>query len=163
MKTMIIYSSPKGRCRWVAERLGETLKLPAADVAAKPDCSGVDFLVLVGGGPYSGEDDGQLEGFVKRQKKQFVKSSVLISLDSSWTNSLMDQRNAVASAFQPRSVQKRLRRIIEEKQVEVIDEHFCLSRFRLLCLRHPNKSDVIKAAEWLEKRMALAQKVVERG
>lgn len=145
MKAMIIYSSPKGRCRKVAESIAKHCRLDVYDVKEAPDCNDIELLVMVSGAGNSGEDDEMIEAYVKRQKDNFIKYAGLVTLDSLWKNF------SPAAIYNINSRKILLRKILKEKGVEFIDEHKCLTQFSISYIGHPNKRDMEKSNEWVEK------------
>ena len=85
------------------------------------------------------------EAYVKRQKDNFIKYAGLVTLDSLWKNF------SPAAIYNINSRKILLRKILKEKGVEFIDEHKCLTQFSISYIGHPNKRDMEKSNEWVEK------------
>lgn len=153
MKSVLIYSSPKGKCQKVAEKVGKQLDMPVYNVRNLTETIEADFFVLVGGGPYSGDRDGALEGFIKKQKEHFTKTVAIVTLDS---NFFREGDNI----YKVRVSQKLLHTVLKEKKVDILGEHICLTRLFCFYPTHPNKRDIYKTTKWLTDIMRLAQKAV---
>lgn len=130
---------------YVAENLANALEAPCLDLEELAGMDGADLLFLVSGGVSSGENKSGIEGVVKKLDGGKIKNVALVTLDSNWDNT------SVAGVYNISGSQALLRKILEEKDVPVLDEHMCETQFKFFAIGHPNKKDVRKTVEWAQK------------
>lgn len=143
MKEKIICNTQCKKIFKVADAVSRELNIPLADIKDAHDGE-TDLLILFGGGKLSGEAQSGIEGYVKNLKKNTVKAAAIVTLDSN------TQNVSVSDALNVKSNQTVLRKLLQEKDIEVLDEHICLCRYFVFYLLHPNKTDIRKTVDWLQ-------------
>lgn len=131
----------------VAKAVSESLNITMCGLNETENIKDCNTLIIFGGGPQSGEISRTLDGCVKKLKTGTSKNALLVTLDSS------TQHVSVADIFNVNSGQARVRKILEEKNIQILGEHICLCRFRFFYLLHPNKRDITKTIEWISDRL----------
>lgn len=131
-KKAIVYATVTGHSRKIAGAIGKALNLEAVNVSARPIFSNVDLLFIVGG-IYGGKSLPALLRFVKTFDANSVKRVVLV------TSSAREQ------------TQDRIRVLLQEKGIDVLDEFHCPGSFLFLSSGHPNKADIQQAVDFAVK------------
>lgn len=145
MKMSILCPKKMKHCRKVAEALADAFNIECFDMEEISNIPTTDLLIIVCGGVSSGEDKSGIEGYIKKVSKDRVKSVGLVILDSNWNNiSRIDGWKIGGGA-------DILKKILDEKDIPVIDQHMCESQFNIFCIGHPNKRDIQKSVDWLQK------------
>ena len=145
MKYLITCDKNFKKTSKVANAISDALDIPLYDVTELENVDRVETLVLVGGGPYSGEDKSNLEACIKRFPERRIGNVVIITLDSN------TKSESAAPCLNVSSAQKRLAKILDEKGFHSLGEHICLCRFGIFYINHPNKRDIYRTTEWLSK------------
>lgn len=156
MNIKIIYPEKAKKCKKVAYAIGEKFGISVVAVDESPVIADCDLLIIVGGGPYSGENNVGMEPFVKQLQENAVKMAAIITLDAIWRNvSVADIHNVKAN-------QMLVRKILQEKNIDVVDEHMCETRFYFFCIGHPNNDDIYRTNKWLENVLKIAGNRVKK-
>ena len=150
MEMKIVCPSNMKRCSRVANALAEEFQVDCIDIQELPNLLETDLLIIVGGGPSSGEDKSGMEGYIKKLDGRKVKYVGLVTLDSNWRNT------SVAEVQNIKAGQGLIKRILKEKDVQILAEHMCETQFYFFCIGHPNRKDINKTIEWLNGLMKTA-------
>lgn len=141
MKAMIIYADKRGKCKKMALALEQHFQIPAVSVKEIAAVEPLDLLLVVGGGDLSGEDQAGIEPLLKNMHTGSVKYAILISLQAFSVRSSLVKGHG---NFQPH-----VKRILEEKNVQLLEECACCSQYGVLGIGHPSRGDI----EHLTKRI----------
>lgn len=134
MKLQIIYETKSKHNQKIAEAAAEALNIPAADVDDKPDIGGTDLLFIVGVGDWFDDySNPQMLSYIKNQKTGFVKRAALITTCHTYDAS-----------------QNFVRKLLTEKNVEIIGERVCLCSHFMSQLGHPNKKDIERVLDFMK-------------
>ncbi len=134
MERQIIYETKSKHNQKIAEAVAEALDIPVADVADKPDISGTDVLFIVGVGDWFGDySNPEMLSFIKNQKTGFAKKAALITTCHTYDAS-----------------QNFVRKLLMEKNVEIIGERVCLCSRFVSQLGHPNKKDIERVLDFMK-------------
>ncbi len=131
-KQAVLYATMTGHSRKIAKAVGKALDVRVLDIRTRPLLADVDLLFIVGG-VYGGKSLPALLEYVKGLDKECVKKAVLV------TSSAREQK------------QDDLRRLLHEKDIEVLDEFACPGSFLFLRFGHPNKRDIEQAVAFAVK------------
>ena len=131
-KPAIIYATLTGHSEKIAEAMGQALGIKAKNASGRPVLKNADPLYIVGG-IYGGKSLPALLRFVKALDAKSVNSAVLV------TSSARGQK------------QDRVRALLREKGIEVLDEFLCPGSFLFLSMGHPNKTDLQEAIDFALK------------
>ena len=134
MKTEIIYLSKTGHSKKIAKAIAVGLKITEQDIKTKPELSGVDLLLIVGG-IYGGASDPAMLEYIKGIGPDKAKKAALIT-----------------SCCGGKTKQDKVRELLANNGVEVIDEEFvCRGNFPVVGLGHPNENEIAGAAGFAKK------------
>lgn len=135
----------------VGKNISREIDAKFIDMTELDNISKTDVLIIVGGGPSSGEHNSGIEGYVNRLSGNNVKHVGIITLDSNWRNiSVVDLYNISGG-------QKKLKKILQQKEIDVLGEHMCQCRFHFFCIGHPNKNDINKSIQWVKDTVKLCK------
>jgi hypothetical protein len=139
MKAQILYETKSKYNEKIAEALSAALDIPMADAADKPVLEDVDTLFIVGVGDWFDDYSSPfMLSYLKNQKSRFVRRAALIT-----TCHTYDGR------------QNFVRKLLTEKDVEVIGERVCLCRRFLSQMGHPNKNDRERVLDFMRGILGL--------
>ncbi len=128
----ILYATLTGHSQKIAGAIGEALNIEVVNASARPVFADVDLLFIVGG-IYAGGSLPALLKFVKTLTQDSVKKVALV------TSAARGQK------------QDQIRRILQEKGIEVLDEFACPGSFLFLSKGHPNEQDIQHAVDFAVK------------
>jgi flavodoxin len=126
----VLYATKTQHSKKLAETIGSALGVKASNFTEQPDLRGVELLFIVGG-IYGGVSLPELLTFVSGMEAPALKRAALITSCASGK-----QRQAA------------LRKILEEKGVQVIDEFVCKGAILFVSLPHPNAKDLKNAVDF---------------
>lgn len=136
MKTALIYASKTGHSGKIANAIAKELNIPAQNISSNPKLENVDLLFIVGG-IYGSQSLPELINYIKNLDNGMVKKAVLVT-----------------SSASQKVRQEEIRKILNSKNISVIEEEFiCKGGFLFMSMKHPNKTDI-------ENAVAFAKKVV---
>lgn len=136
-KSRIVYATKTKHSKRLAEAIGNALNIPSENVSDNLLSGEADLLFLVGG-IYGGESLPELLAFVKSLNKEKIKSVVLIT-----------------SCASKKQGQDTVRKILQDKDIPVVDEFICQGSFLLFKVGHPNKNEI-------EEVVAFAARMIKR-
>lgn len=118
----------------LAEAISSALKVEAKNIAENPALQDIDLLFIVSG-IYGGASLPELLDYTGvRWEAPALKHAVLVTSCASGKQ----RQNAV-------------RRILEEKRIEVLDEFVCKGAILFVSFNHPNSKDLEKATDFALK------------
>jgi flavodoxin len=120
----IVYFTKTKHSKKLAEAIGQALNVKAENIAEKPSVQNADLLFIVGG-VYGGESLPELVSFVQSLDSKNVKAAALVTSCASGT-----QKQAT------------VRRILEEKNIQVAGEVVVPGAILFIKMGHPNKADI---------------------
>lgn len=132
MKAKVVYATMTKHSKKLAEAIARELNLTAENVKDNPVIEDLDLLYIVGG-IYGGESGPDMISFVSKLENQ-VKKAVLVT-----------------SCCSKKATQNRVRQILMEQGIEVMNEFICQGSFLILGMGHPNKKDVEDAVEFAKR------------
>lgn len=132
-KIAVIYATKTKHSKKLAEAIGAALGVKANNITENPALHNIDLLFIVGG-IYGGASLPELLDYVKELKAPALKRAVIVT--------------SCASGKQP---QDAVRRILEDKGIEVIDEFVCKGAFLFVSINHPNAKDLEQAKDFALK------------
>jgi flavodoxin len=130
IKTGVVYATKTKHSKKLAEAIGAALKTKAENIATNPVLQGIDLLFVVGG-IYGGESLPEMLDYMKGLDGSEIKNAALVTSCASMKNR-----------------QDSVRRILMEKEINVLDEHLCPGSFLFFRFGHPNKKDVQQAVDF---------------
>lgn len=139
MKLQIIYETKSKHNKKIAEALGSALDIPAADVADSPVIENIDILFIVGGW-YDDNSNPQLLAFLKDLKNGAAKRAALITSCHTY-----DARQTF------------VRKLLEEKNIDIIGEKVCLSSLLFVQMGHPNKKDLEETVNFVKGILGISK------
>ena len=126
----VLYATKTKHSKKLAEAVGSALGVKANNITEQPDLRKVELLFIVGG-IYGGVSLPELLTFVSGMEAPALKRAALIT--------------SCASGKQRQSA---LRKTLEEKGVQVIDEFVCKGAILFVSLPHPNAKDLKNAVDF---------------
>lgn len=129
----VIYATKTQHSRKIAEAVGSALQVKAQNITENPNLADIELLFIVGG-IYGGVSLPELLTFVSGMEAPALKRAALVT-----------------SCASGKQRQTALRRILENKGVQVLDEFVCKGAILFVSLPHPNAKDLINAAEFARK------------
>ncbi len=132
-KISIVFATKTKHSKKLAEEIGKALKVKAENVKDNPVLGETDQLFVVGG-IYGGESLPELIEFVKNLDGEKIKSAVLI------TSSVSNKKG-----------QESIRKLLEEKEIKVLDEKGCFGSFLVFKMGHPNKAEIGQVVDFAVK------------
>ena len=133
MKPVVIYATKTNHSKKLAEAIGAALTVKAANIADAPALPDTDLLFVVGG-IYGGKDMPELLDYVRNMDMPSLRRAALIT-----------------SCASGKQRQDGVRRILEEKGVQVMDEFVCRGGILFVAATHPNAADLKAAADFARK------------
>jgi flavodoxin len=128
-KVKIVYATKTRHSKKIALALAKALNVQAEDVASKPNLGTADLLFIVGG-IYGGTSLPSLIEFAENLDKENIQRVVFVT-----------------SSVQKTQGQGAVRKILEEKEIPVVDEIHCQGSFLFIKFGHPNNSDIKETIE----------------
>lgn len=132
INTGIIYATKTKHSKKLAEAIGSALNIKAENIASQPNFKDIDLLFIIGG-IYGGESMPELLEYVRKLNPSVVKSVALVT-----------------NCGSGRQKQIRVRKILEDTGIRVIDEFVCKGAILFVALRHPNAHDLMAAVDFAE-------------
>lgn len=126
----VLYATKTQHSKKLAEAVGSALNVKAQNITDNPNLSDAELLFIVGG-IYGGVSLPELLTFVSGMEAPALKRAALI------TNCASGKQRQAA-----------LRKILEEKGVQVIDEFVCKGAILFVSLPHPNAKDLKNAVDF---------------
>lgn len=126
----VLYATKTQHSKKLAEAIGSALGVKASNITEQPDLRDVELLFIVGG-IYGGVSLPELLTFVSGMEAPALKRAALVT--------------SCASGKQRQSA---LRKILEEKGVQVLDEFVCKGAILFVSLPHPNAKDLKNAVDF---------------
>lgn len=126
----VLYATKTQHSKKLAEAIGSALGVKASNITEQPDLRDVELLFIVGG-IYGGVSLPELLTFVSGMEAPALKRAALVT--------------SCASGKQRQSA---LRKILEEKGVQVMDEFVCKGAILFVSLPHPNAKDLKNAVDF---------------
>ena len=141
MNVQIIYETKSRHNQKIAEAVSAAMDIPAADVSDKPDISGTDILFIVGVGDWFDDySNPEMLSYIKNQKTGFVKRAALIT-----------------SCHTYDAGQNFVRKLLTEKNVEIVGERVCLCSRFVSQLGHPNKNDIERIVDFMKGILGISK------
>ena len=129
-KVAVLYATKTQHSKKLAEAVGSALGVKAQNITENPNLTDIDLLFIVGG-IYGGVSLPELLTFVSGMEAPALKRAALIT-----------------SCASGKQRQTALRKILEEKGVQVIDEFVCKGAILFVSLPHPNAKDLKNAVDF---------------
>ena len=129
----VLYATKTQHSKKLAEAVGSALNVKAQNITDNPNLKDTELLFIVGG-IYGGVSLPELLTFVSGMETPALKRAALI------TNCASGKQRQAA-----------LRKILEDKGVQVIDEFVCKGAILFVSLPHPNAKDLKNAVEFAQK------------
>ena len=129
-KTAVIYATKTKHSKKLAEAIGSALKVKAENITENPTLHDIDLLFIVGG-IYGGASMPELLAYIKEMEAPALKHAVLVT-----------------SCASGKQRQDAVRRILEEKEIKVMDEFVCKGAILFVSLTHPNAKDIKEATNF---------------
>ncbi|MEN6420268.1 MAG: flavodoxin domain-containing protein [Clostridiaceae bacterium] len=129
----VLYATKTQHSKKLAEAVGSALNVKAQNITDNPNIKDTELLFIVGG-IYGGVSLPELLTFVSGMETPALKRAALI------TNCASGKQRQAA-----------LRKILEDKGVQVIDEFVCKGAILFVSLPHPNAKDLKNAVEFAQK------------
>lgn len=133
MKPAVIYATKTNHSKKLAEATGAALGVTALNIADTPTLPDTGLLFVVGG-IYGGVSMPELLEYLRQMKIPSLRRAALIT-----------------SCASNRQRQDGVRRVLEEKGVQVLDEFVCRGAILFVGLGHPNRQDLNMAADFARK------------
>lgn len=133
MKPVVLYATKTNHSKKLAEAIGAALNVKAANIADTPVLPDTDLLFVVGG-IYGGKDMPELLDYVRNMNMPSLKRAALVT-----------------SCASGKQRQDGVRRILEEKGVQVMDEFVCRGGILFVAATHPDAADLKAAADFARK------------
>lgn len=130
MNVKVVYATKTKHSKKLAEAIASKLQIKAQNISEHPVLEDVDLL-FIAGGIYAGESLPEMISFVKELDNSKVKNVVLITSCTSKTTG-----------------QATVRKILNEKNIDVMDEFICQGSFLFFGFGHPNRADIHDAVEF---------------
>jgi len=133
-KIKVVYATRTGHSKKIALAIAKKLETEAYNISENPSLKDIDTLFIVAG-IYGGKNLIKLANFLEKNLESgYVKDAALIT--------------SCASKIHR---QKEVRKILESKGINILDEFICQGNFLLLGLGHPNKTDIDSATDFALK------------
>lgn len=129
----VLYATKTQHSKKLAEAVGSALNVKAQNITDNPNLSDAELLFIVGG-IYGGVSLPELLTFVNGMETPALKRAALI------TNCASGKQRQAA-----------LRKILEDKGIQVVDEFVCKGAILFVSLPHPNAKDLKNAVEFAQK------------
>lgn len=128
----ILYATMTGHSKRIAHAIGKELGIKSSSIKENPVIN--TKLLFIVGGIYGGESMPELVSFVKQLERNQVEKVILITSCASKTQG-----------------QQKLKDILAEKQIKVLDEKIYQGSFLLWKIGHPNRQDINEAIEYSKR------------
>lgn len=132
-KIAVIYATKTKHSKKLAEAIGSALKVEAKNIAENPALQDIDLLFIVSG-IYGGASLPELLDYMSKMEAPALKHAVLVT-----------------SCASGKQRQDAVRRILEEKRIEVLDEFVCKGAILFVSINHPNSKDLEKATDFAQE------------
>ncbi|ERK30858.1 flavodoxin domain-containing protein [Clostridium intestinale] len=129
-KIGIVYASKTGHCKKIAKAIGKTLNIEPKNIKDNSSLEDMDLLFIVSG-IYGGESLPEVLKFAENLDKNKVKKVALIT-----------------SSTSKKKGQGNLLKILEEKNIQVVDELLSQGSFLIMKFGHPNRQDIKEADDF---------------
>lgn len=129
-KMAVIYATKTKHSKKLAEEISSALKVKAKNIMENPDLHDIDLLFIISG-IYGGASMPELLNYIKEMDAPALKHIALVT-----------------SCASGKQRQDAVRRIFEEKRIEVIDEFVCKGAFLFVSMNHPNSKDFKDATDF---------------
>lgn len=129
-KIAVIYATKTKHSKKLAEEIGSAIKVKANNITENPDLHDADLLFIVSG-IYGGASMPELLNYCKEMEAPTLKHIALVT-----------------SCASGKQRQDAVRRIFEEKRIEVIDEFVCKGAFLFVSINRPNSKDLKEATDF---------------
>jgi flavodoxin len=129
-KIAVIYATKTKHSKKLAEEIGSALQVKAKNLTENPDLNDIDLLFIVSG-IYGGAGMPELLNYIQEMEVPELKHTVLVT-----------------SCASGKQRQDAVRRILEEKRIEIIDEFVCKGAFLFVSINHPNSKDLKDATDF---------------
>lgn len=129
-KISIIYATKTKHSKKLAIAMGKALNIPAENVVDHPSVEDADLLFIVGG-IYGGQSLPELLDFVQKLDSHKIKKAALVT-----------------SCTAKKQGQDGVRKVLEEKNIPILDEFICFGSFLFLKAGHPNKDEIQEAVDF---------------
>ncbi|MDD4200472.1 MAG: flavodoxin domain-containing protein [Eubacteriales bacterium] len=126
-KIAVIYATKTKHSKKLADAIGAALGEKAYNITENPVLDNADLLFVVGG-IYAGNSLPELLKYIEEMEAPSLRRAVLV------TNCASGKQG-----------QDGVRRILEEKNIEIIDEFICKGSFLFVSFNHPNAKDLEEA------------------
>ncbi len=134
MKSAVIYATKTGHSKKLAQAIAKELKVTEQNITTNQKLEHIDLLVIVGG-IYGSQSLPELTGYLKGLDNNMVKKVALVT-----------------SCVSKKAKQEEVRKILNEKNIEVIDDEFvCQGSLLFFGLMHPNKLDLENAVSYAKR------------
>jgi len=129
-KIAVIYATKTKHSKKLAEAIGSAIRVKAENITENPDLHDIGLLFIVSG-IYGGASMPELLNYIKQLEAPALKHIALVT-----------------SCASGKQRQDAVRRIFEEKRIEVIDEFVCKGAFLFVATNHPNSKDLKDATDF---------------
>ncbi|WP_286907074.1 flavodoxin domain-containing protein [Clostridium sp. UBA1652] len=129
-KIGIVYASKTGHCKKIAKAIGKTLNIEPKNIKDNSILEDMDLLFIVSG-IYGGESLLEVLKFAENLDNKKVKRVALIT-----------------SSTSKKKGQGNILKVLEEKNIKVVDELLSQGSFLIMKLGHPNRQDIKEAEEF---------------
>lgn len=129
-KIGIVYASKTGHCKKIAKAIGKTLNIEPKNIKDNSSLEDMDLLFIVSG-IYGGESLPEVLKFAENLDNKKVKRVALIT-----------------SSTSKKKGQGNLLKILEGKNIQVVDELLSQGSFLIMKLGHPNRQDIKEAEDF---------------
>lgn len=130
----VIYATKTGHSKKIALSIAKKLDVEAFNINENPSLKEIDTLFIVAG-IYGGRNLINLSRFLEKSIEHgSIKEAALIT-----------------SCASKMHRQKEVRKILEGKGIDILDEFICQGNFLLFGLGHPNKTDIDNANNFVLK------------
>jgi flavodoxin len=132
-KTSLVYATKTKHSRKIAEAVATALGIKAQNIREKPVLKDIGLL-FIAGGIYGGESMPELLDFIRGLDAAVVRRVALLT--------------SCGSGIQKQAT---VRKILEERGIEVIDEFVCKGAILFVSVKHPNQKDLQDAVDFAQK------------
>lgn len=142
MNISVVYATMTGHSKKIAMQIAKSLNIQAINAKENPKLQNVELLLIVGG-IYGGQSNGDLTAFTDKLDGANVKNAMIIT-----------------SSMSEKTRQEGLTKALQDRGINVIDEISCKGSFLFFFgFSHPNKSDL---EQIIEKVNAIIEKQVRK-
>ncbi len=144
MNTHIIYSTKANHGQRLAQKIGTALNIPFSPVSERPTLNNIDILFIIGG-IYSGNTLPELLPYIKSLTADSVKRAALITCPSGFYDVRL-----------PESRQLLTHKLLVEKNIEVIGEHFCPCGLIPLPFGQPSSKEIERTMKFFKQTLGFS-------